>query len=68
MWCRRTGVPLDSAADLLAVRNDRMRALLWTTNRTLPAGRRIGHSHAVRYERVGGPPLPGYPRAATAAV
>jgi hypothetical protein len=65
-WCRRTGVPLDSAADLLSVRNDRMRTLLWTSNRTLPAGRRIGLSHALRYERAGGEPLPGHRRTAAA--
>lgn len=64
IWCRRTGVPLDSAADLLSVRNERMRTVLWTSNRTLPAGRRIGLAHAVRYERTGGEPLPGFPRAA----
>ncbi len=67
-WCRRSRVPLDSAADILAVRNDRMRTLLWTSNRTLPAGRRIGQSHALRYERAGGSPLPGYPRTAPAPV
>ena len=65
-WCRRSAVPLDSAADLLAVRNEGMRAALWTTHRTLSAGRRIGESHALRFERAGGAPLAGHRRLAPA--
>ncbi|MGI5341909.1 hypothetical protein ACQEVS_33140 [Streptomyces sp. CA-181903] len=65
-WRVRTGVPLDSAASLLGVRNEHLRMLLWTANRTLSTGEKLGIADAVRYEKAGGSPVPGYSHIAIA--
>ncbi|MEV4927084.1 hypothetical protein [Streptomyces roseoverticillatus] len=59
-WRIRTGVPPESAAPLLDVQNEDLRMLLWTANRTLSTGEKLGIADAVRYEKAVGSPIPGY--------
>ncbi|MFI9047080.1 hypothetical protein [Streptomyces sp. NPDC053427] len=59
-WCTNTGLVLETSEELLAVQNEQLQTLLWTTNRTLPTGAKLGLSHAVRYEKAGQPPMPAY--------
>jgi hypothetical protein len=59
-WCNSSGLPLESVETLLTVQNEELRVLLWTMNRTLPTGEKLGLAHAVRYEKAGGTPIPGY--------
>ena len=65
-WCDQAGVPLESNERLLTIENEQLRTLLWTSNRTLPSGQKLGLAHVVRYERAGQPPLPGYSHIAAA--
>ncbi|MET7737646.1 hypothetical protein ABZT02_40995 [Streptomyces sp. NPDC005402] len=65
-WRVRTGAPLESAAPLLGVQNEQLRTLLWTSNRTLATGEKLGIADAVRYEKAVGTPLPGYSHIAVA--
>jgi hypothetical protein len=65
-WCSRTGVTLEASDELLSIQNERLRALLWTTNRTLPTGATVGLAQAVLYEKAGGAPIPGYSHIAAA--
>jgi hypothetical protein len=65
-WCDQAELPLDPNERLLAVKNEQLRTLLWTSNRTLPTGQKLGLAHVVRYEKAGQPPLPGYSHIAAA--
>jgi len=62
----RTGVTLEASDELLSIQNERLRALLWTANRTLPTGATVGLAQAVLYEKAGGAPIPGYSQIAAA--
>ena len=65
-WCVRTGLSLESSEPLLSVQDEQLRTLLWTANRTLSTGEKLGLAHAVRYERAGETPIPGYSHIAVA--
>jgi hypothetical protein len=65
-WCREAGVSLESSEKIVSVQNEQLRALLWTANRTLPAGAKLSLAHAVLYEKAGGAPIPGYSHIAAA--
>ncbi|MEU1509858.1 hypothetical protein [Kitasatospora sp. NPDC005748] len=65
-WKVGTGAPLESAATLLGVQNESLRMLLWTANRTLPTGEKLGIADAVRYEKAVGSPIPGFSHIAVA--
>ena len=58
-WSRENG-ELRSNEDVLSVENPQLRAILWTSNRSLGDGTRVGTSDALRYEKAGGVPIPGY--------
>jgi hypothetical protein len=53
-WCDGQQITLSPADDVPAVANETLRALLFTTNRRVPGGSRIGPAHAVRFERATG--------------
>ncbi|MFD5466372.1 hypothetical protein ACFWIQ_26600 [Kitasatospora sp. NPDC127059] len=59
-WRAGTGVPLESSDRILGVENEQLRMLLWTTNRTLAGGEKLGLADVVRYEKAVGSPIPGY--------
>ncbi|WP_043478501.1 hypothetical protein [Kitasatospora sp. MBT66] len=59
-WRLQNGVPMESSAPILAVEDEELRLLLWTSNRTLPTGERLGIADAVRYEKAVGASLPEY--------
>lgn len=59
-WQVSTGVPMESSATLHGIQNEQLRMLLWTANRTLSTGDKLGIADAVRYEKAGGAPVPGY--------
>jgi len=65
-WCGKAEVALESNERLLNVENEQLRTLLWTNNRTLPTGEKLGLAHVVGYEKAGQPPLPGYSHIAAA--
>ncbi|MFF2074752.1 hypothetical protein ACFVXG_08340 [Kitasatospora sp. NPDC058162] len=65
-WRAADGKPLESSAALLGVQNEQLQLLLWTSNRSLPGGEKLGLADAVRYEKAGGSPLPGYSHIAVA--
>ncbi|WP_406207441.1 hypothetical protein OH807_34815 [Kitasatospora sp. NBC_01560] len=65
-WRAGTGAPPETAAAILAVENADLRTLLWTANRTLPGGEKIGIADAVRYEKAVGSPIPGFSHIAVA--
>ncbi|MFC9327353.1 hypothetical protein [Kitasatospora sp. NPDC057015] len=65
-WRARTGVPLEPVAPLLGIENEELRTLLWTMNRTVSAGAKLGLADAVRYEKAVGSSLPGYSHIALA--
>lgn len=59
-WRAASPAPMKSAEEILAVQNEQLRLLLWTGNRSLPAGTCVGVADAVRYEKSGGDAIPGY--------
>ncbi|MFF1792443.1 hypothetical protein ACFVX9_39015 [Kitasatospora sp. NPDC058243] len=59
-WRVGIGAPLEPAATLLDVQNENLRMLLWTANRTLSTGEKLGIADAVRYEKAVGSPIPGF--------
>jgi len=59
-WCVSTQAPLKPGEQILSVQNEQLRALLWTGNRSLPAGTCVDLADAVRYEQAGGDAIPGY--------
>lgn len=60
-WCTsEAGLTLEPSEKLLSIQNEQLRTLLWTSNRTLPDGTKLGIAHALRYEKAGQPPIPGY--------
>jgi hypothetical protein len=65
-WCVENRAPLKSSEEILAVENVRLQALLWTGNRTVPSGAKLGLADAVRYEKAGGAALPGFSHIAAA--
>ncbi|MFF2847687.1 hypothetical protein ACFVT5_15405 [Streptomyces sp. NPDC058001] len=65
-WRVGTGMPLEPVAPLLDIQNEQLRTLLWTANRTLSTGEKLGIADAVRYEKAVGSPLPGYSHIAVA--
>jgi hypothetical protein len=65
-WCSETRVALRPNDELLSLQNEKLRALLWTGNRTLPTGAVVGLAEAVLYEKAGGAPIPGYSHIAAA--
>ncbi len=65
-WCSQVGRPLESSEKILSVDHEELKALLWTANRTLPTGAKVGLVEAVLYEKAGGEPIPGYSHIAAA--
>ncbi|MER7669349.1 hypothetical protein ABTY61_12880 [Kitasatospora sp. NPDC096128] len=65
-WRATNGKPLDSSAAMLSAENEQLQLLLWTSNRTLPGGEKLGLADVVRYEKAVGSPLPGYSHIAVA--
>lgn len=65
-WCALTNLSLEPAAPLLTIENEQLKTLLWTANRTLSTGEKLGLAQAVRYEKAGGAPIPGYSHVALA--
>ena len=65
-WCSQAGIALESSEKIVSVQNDELRALLWTANRTLPDGSKLGLAEAVLFEKAGGAPIPGYSHIAAA--
>jgi len=59
-WCDTSGVDLESNESLRAVENPAPRSIMWPSCRSLPDGRRVGLSHAVRFEKAVGGPMPGF--------
>lgn len=59
-WARENLPPLKSSEAIRAVENARLRQLVWTSNRTLPAGEQLGLAEVVRYEIAGGKPMLGF--------
>ena len=65
-WCAQTGMSPESSDKLLPVRNENLRAVIWTASRTLPTGGMLALAEAVLYEKAGGAPIPGYNHIAVA--
>ncbi|MEV0281114.1 hypothetical protein AB0I22_32665, partial [Streptomyces sp. NPDC050610] len=65
-WRIATGASLESSATLLSAQNEDLRTLLWTVNRTLSTGEKLGIADAVRYEKAAGSPIPGFSHIAVA--
>jgi hypothetical protein len=65
-WCARTGLPLEPVEPLLTIQNEQLKVLLWTGNRTLSTGEKLGLAQAVRYEKANGAPIPSYSHIAVA--
>ncbi len=66
-WSTANSVQLQNSEEILAVENEDLRRLLWTTNRSLPSGLRVNLAAVLRYERAGGTPVPGYEQLSDAA-
>jgi hypothetical protein len=65
-WSARELAPLEPTTEILSVENEQLRAVLWTSNRTLPGGHKLGLAHALRYEKAGGIPIPAFSQLAAA--
>ncbi|MCX4594714.1 hypothetical protein OG819_34865 [Streptomyces sp. NBC_01549] len=65
-WCARTGLPLEPVEPLLTIQNEQLKVLLWTGNRTLSTGEKLGLAQAVRYEKANGASIPSYSHIAVA--
>lgn len=65
-WCAQALLPLESSEKILSVQNEELQALLWTGNRTLPTGAKLGLAQAVLYEKAMGMPIPGFSHIAIA--
>ncbi|MGW1531588.1 hypothetical protein [Streptomyces aureus] len=65
-WCARTGLPLEPVEPLLTIQNEQLKVLLWTGNRTLSTGEKLGLAQAVRYEQANGVSIPSYSHIAVA--
>ncbi|MFJ5270897.1 hypothetical protein [Streptomyces sp. NPDC088358] len=65
-WCARTGLPLEPVEPLLTIQNEQLKVLLWTGNRTLSTGEKLGLAQAVRYETANGASIPSYSHIAVA--
>ncbi|MGW6445687.1 hypothetical protein [Lentzea sp. NPDC055074] len=59
-WRRGTGEPLKSGVDLRIIENQQLRAIMWSSNRSLDDDTRVGLADALLYEKAGGTPIPGY--------
>ncbi|WP_394620569.1 hypothetical protein JNUCC0626_16110 [Lentzea sp. JNUCC 0626] len=64
-WRRGTGEPMRHNADVLSVENEALRSQLWTSNRSLGDGTRVGLPEAVLFEKSGGEPISSRGRAAS---
>ncbi|MFD4669508.1 hypothetical protein ACFWNN_07200 [Lentzea sp. NPDC058450] len=62
-WRRGTGEPMRHNADVLSVENEALRTQLWTSNRSLGDGTRVGLPEAVLFEKTGGEPISSRGRA-----
>jgi hypothetical protein len=70
VWCGENGVILLSNEKVVSAEHEEVRTLLWTCNRSLPDGTKLGLVDAVRFERAspdtgGGVAVPGYSHIAT---
>ena len=65
-WCARTGLSLEPVEPLLTIQNEQLKVLLWTGNRTLSTGEKLGLAQAVRYEKANGASIPSYSHIAVA--
>ncbi|MFB7907832.1 hypothetical protein ACFC1T_15480 [Kitasatospora sp. NPDC056076] len=65
-WRAANGKPLEPSAAMLGTENEQLRLLLWTSNRTLPGGEKLGIADVVRFEKAVGSSLPGYSHIAVA--
>jgi hypothetical protein len=65
-WCARTGLSLEPVEPLLTIQNEQLKVLLWTGNRTLSTGEKLGLAQAVRYEKANGVSIPSYSHIAVA--
>lgn len=65
-WRADNDPPLRSSEEILSVQNERLRAMLWTSNRTLPTGAKVGLADAIGYEKATGTGIPGFSHIATA--
>lgn len=65
-WCAQALPPLESSETILSVQNEELQALLWTGNRTLPTGAKLGLAQAVMYEKAMGVRIPGFSHIAVA--
>jgi hypothetical protein len=70
VWCGENGVVLSSNETIVSAEHEEVRTLLWTCNRSLPGGTKLGLVDAVRFERAspesgGGVAVPGYSHIAT---
>jgi hypothetical protein len=57
-WCASEAVELEPSATILSVENEELQILLWTSNRTLPAGHKLGLAHAVSTRKAVANPSP----------
>jgi hypothetical protein len=53
-WCDQNGMELGSSTSLDAITNPELRLHMWPSYRSLPDSRRVGLTHAVRYEKATG--------------
>jgi hypothetical protein len=65
-WCTRTGLSLEPVETLLTIQSEQLKVLLWTGNRTLSTGEKLGLAQAVRYEKANGVSIPSYSHIAVA--
>lgn len=65
-WCADSGRPPKAADELLRIEHPQLRLLLWTSNRSLADGRRIGLADAVHFEKAVGSAVPGFSHLALA--
>jgi hypothetical protein len=57
---------LEPVEPLLTIQNEQLKVLLWTGNRTLSTGEKLGLAQAVRYEKANGVSIPSYSHIAVA--
>jgi hypothetical protein len=58
-WRETVEPQLHPAADMLVIQNPALQAIRWTSERSLPTGRRIGLPDVIRYQKAGGESFPG---------
>lgn len=65
-WRLNLTRPVRDSGDILGVRNRRLQALLWTSDRSVQGGGLIGLGDVIRYQKNVGDVLPGYSHIARA--